>query len=54
MKFNPPKQITFWIAVVLAVIGVIFNFVSSLSGFAIWLVLIAFILLALANLIEGL
>lgn len=54
MKFSPPKKITFWIAVVLAVVGVILNFVSGLSGFAIWLVLIAFILLALANLIEGL
>jgi len=44
----------FLVAIVLAVIGVVLNFVSSLSGFAIWLVLVAFILLAWANLIEGL
>jgi hypothetical protein len=54
MKLSPPKQITFWIAVALAVVGVIFNFVPGLTGFAIWLVLVAFILLALGNLIHGL
>ncbi len=56
MKFSPPKKITFWIAVVLAVVGVIANFVTIpvLSGLAFWLVVVAFVLLALANLIEGL
>ena len=56
MKFTPPKQITFWIAVVLAVLGLIASLVTIpvLSGIAFWLVLAGFILLALSLLIKGL
>jgi threonine/homoserine/homoserine lactone efflux protein len=56
MKLSAPKQITFWIAVIVAVIGVIAGLVSIpvLSGFAFWIVVIAFIILAAANLLEGL
>ncbi len=55
MNLSAPKQITFWIAVVVAVIGIIASLVTIpvLSGFAFWLVVIAFIILAAGNLIEG-
>ncbi|MBN1146568.1 MAG: hypothetical protein JXA78_04885 [Anaerolineales bacterium] len=56
MELNEPKVITFWIAVALAVIGLIAELVTIpvLSGFAFWLVVIAFILLAAGNLVKGL
>ena len=55
MKLSPPKQITFWISVILAVLGVIASLVAVpvLSGFALWLVVIAFVVLAAGNLLEG-
>jgi heme/copper-type cytochrome/quinol oxidase subunit 1 len=56
MNLTPPKHITFWIAVVLAVLGVLATLVTIpvLSGFAFWLVVIGFVLLALGNLVDGL
>lgn len=50
-----PKQVTFWVAVVVAVIGIFGSLVTIpvLSGFAFWLVVIAFIILVLGNLIDG-
>jgi hypothetical protein len=55
MKLSPPKHITFWIAVIVAVLGVIANLVTLpvLSGFSFWLVVIAFVILAAGNMIEG-
>ncbi len=55
MKLSAPKQLTFWIAVVLAVVGLIASLVSIpvLSGFAVWLVVLGFVVLAVGNLIEG-
>jgi hypothetical protein len=52
MKLSTPKNITFWIAVILAVVGVILFFIGS--SFAFWLVLVGFVLLALGNLLNGL
>jgi hypothetical protein len=52
MRLSAPKQITFWIAVILAVIGVILSFV--VGAWAWWLVVVAFVLLALGNLLDGL
>ena len=56
MKLTAPKQITFWVAVVVAVVGVIADLVTIpvLSGIALWLVVIAFVILAAGVLIEGL
>lgn len=56
MNLSAPKNLTFWIAVVVAVVGVIASLVTIpvLSGFAFWLVVIAFIILAAGNLIDGL
>ena len=56
MQISAPKQITFWIAVVIAVVGLLAKLVTIpvLTGLAFWLVLIAFIVLAAGNLMEGL
>ena len=56
LRLNPPKVVTFWIAVLLALIGVIAEVapIASLAGYALWLVVAGFVLLALGNLLEGL
>jgi hypothetical protein len=56
MNLSTPKQITFWIAVVLAVLGVVFKLVPGLTnlGVAGWLALVAFLVLAAGNVFEGL
>jgi len=56
MKLTPPKQITFWIAVVLAVLGLL-SFTGTLTILpieAFWLVMIAFVLLAVALMVRDL
>ena len=55
-RLNPPKQVTFWIAVLLALVGVIAVLapVASLVEYALWLVVAGFVLLALGNVFEGL
>ena len=55
MNLSAPKNVTFWVAVVVAVVGVLASLVSIpvLSGFAFWLVVIAFIILVLGNLVDG-
>jgi len=56
VQLSAPKQITFWIAVVIAVLGVLASLVSIpvLSSFAFWLMVIAFVVLAAGNLVDGL
>ena len=55
MKLSPPKQTTFWIAAILAVLGVLSSFVSIpvLSGLSFWLVVAGFVVLAVGNLFDG-
>ena len=55
MNLNEPKVITFWIAVALAVLGVLASLVTIpvLSGFAFWLVVLGFVVLAAGNLVKG-
>ena len=55
MKFSAPKQVTWWIAVVIGVLGILASLVTIpvLSGFAFWLVVIGFALLAVATVVEG-
>ena len=55
-RLSAPKVITFWIAVLLALLGVIAVLapIASLAGYALWLVVAGFVLLALGNLLEGL
>ena len=56
MNLSAPKQITFWIAVILGVLGILGTLVPTigLGSFAGWLLIIGFIVLVLANLLEGL
>ena len=55
MKLIPPKKLTFWISVVLAVLGLLGSVVSIpfVSGFAFWFVLVAYVVLFLGNTMKG-
>jgi threonine/homoserine/homoserine lactone efflux protein len=55
MNLSQPKQLTFWIAVILAVLGVLAQLVTIpvLSGIAFWLVVIGFIILLIGNMVKG-
>jgi hypothetical protein len=55
MRLTPPKKIVFWISLILAVVGLIAYFVTIpfLSGITFWLVLVAYVLLALGNAVKG-
>ena len=55
MKLSAPKQITFWVAVVVGVIGLLASFVAIpvLSGYAFWIVVLGFVILVLGNVLEG-
>lgn len=56
MKLSAPKQVTFWIAIVVAVVGIVASLVTIpvLSGFAFWLVVAAVVILAAGCLVDGL
>ena len=54
MKLRTPKMITFWIAVAVAVIGIILYVVKFHQTVAFLLELVAFLVLAAGNLFEGL
>ncbi len=53
MKLSPPKNITFWISVILGVYGIIGTYVTELPLAGIALVA-GFVLLVLGNLVKGL
>lgn len=54
MKLSTPKTVTFWIAVVVAVIGVILYVLKFHQTVAFLLELVAFLVLAAGNLFDGL
>jgi hypothetical protein len=56
MSFSAPKQMTWWIAVIVGVVGILSTFISIpvLSGFSFWLVVIGFAILAIATVVKGL
>ena len=56
MKLSAPKNITWWIAVILGVLGILGSLISIplVSANAFWFVAIGFVLLALATLLKGL
>jgi len=56
MKLRAPKNVTFWVAVVLAVAGLLGNLgvVGALAGYAFWLVFVGFVLLMLGVLLKDL
>lgn len=64
MTLSAPKQATFWIAVILWVLGLIGGFVEQIdtllgepgildNGFAFWLAIIGGLVLIIGNLMEG-
>jgi hypothetical protein len=56
MKLTRPKDTTFWIAVILALLGLLASagFLAPLASYAFMLVLAGFVLLALGVLVKGL
>jgi hypothetical protein len=56
MKLSAPKTVTWWVAVVIGVLGILGNLVTIpvVSGLAFWLVALAFVILAVATFMEGL
>ena len=58
MKLNAPKQTTWLIALIIGVIGILGELITipviSISGIAIWLVVVAFVLLLLATVLSNL
>lgn len=56
MKLNAPKKVTWMVAVVIGVVGVLARVlpIVPLAGYSFWLVTLAFGLLALASAAEGL
>ena len=56
MKLTPPKKMTFWVSVLLAVLGVIGYFVPSipvLRQYDFWLLLIGYVVLFLGLVLKG-
>lgn len=56
MKLNAPKKLVFLIAVIVAIVAVIAAIIPIpfISGISFWLLLGAFVLLVLGNLLKGL
>jgi len=56
MKLTPPKVITWWIAVILGVLGILGHFtnIPYVTANDFWFVAVAFVLLALATYFKGL
>jgi hypothetical protein len=56
MKLSAPKNVTWWVAVVVGVLGILGSLVAIpfVSANAFWFVAVGFVLLALATLLKGL
>ena len=56
MKLSRPKQSTFWVSIILVVLGLLGSLggVAVFSPYSFWLVLAGFIVLALGNLLKDL
>jgi hypothetical protein len=55
MKLTPPTKNVFWISIAVAIVGLIASFgvIGFLTPFAFWLVLVAYVLLALGVALKG-
>ncbi|HUF37311.1 MAG TPA: hypothetical protein VMN57_02200 [Anaerolineales bacterium] len=55
MNLSAPKNTTFYLAMVVGVLGVLGTFIqlSAISDFAPWLVIIGFVILALGVMLEN-
>jgi hypothetical protein len=54
MKLTPPTNLTFWVAVILGVLGILGSLISLsfISTYAFWFVVVGFVLLALGVLVK--
>jgi hypothetical protein len=56
MRTNAPKKVTWWVAVVLGVLGILGNFVPGIpliSTYNFLFLVVGFILLALGTILKG-
>ena len=55
MQLSAPKQVTWWVAVVIGVVGIVANFVTLpvVSDYSFWLVAISFVILVLGTFLKG-
>jgi hypothetical protein len=55
MSLSAPKNITFWVAVIVALIGLVGAVakISVLETWGIWVLALGFVILALGNMLEG-
>jgi hypothetical protein len=55
MRFNPPTKITFWITIVLAALAFLAVLVTIpvLSSISFWLLLVAYVILAVSLFVKG-
>lgn len=55
MKLSAPKQFTFWLAVILAALGLLAKLavITLLAPYAFWLVVAGFVILMLGNMVKG-
>jgi hypothetical protein len=53
MRLSAPKNITWWIAIALGVVGFLGTFMA-LGSISFWLLFLGFALLAVATMVEGL
>lgn len=56
MKLTPPTTVTFWVGVVLGLLGLLagIGVISALAGYAFWLAFAGFAVLALGLMVKGL
>jgi hypothetical protein len=56
MKLSAPKNVTWWVAVVLGVLGILGSLVAIpfVSTYSFWFVVVGFVLLVLATLLKDL
>jgi hypothetical protein len=56
MRLTPPKNITWWVAVILGVLALLghFNTISALTPYAFWFAIAGLALLAIACLVRNL
>ncbi len=55
MKLSAPKVVTFWVAVIVAILGVLGALIDIpvITDYNLWVVVLGFVILALGNLLEG-
>ncbi|MCB0217321.1 MAG: hypothetical protein H6648_07840 [Caldilineae bacterium] len=56
MNISAPTQMVFIVSVVLALLGIlgVFNVVAALAGYATWLLILGWVVLAVGCLVKGL